>query len=722
MEGAGTSISQAAELAKREMDSADEESELPSAIQDLVQRLGGQGEPISRLPDLNRPQFLEFFPIRDFWTSLSTITGWRSQVRLRVLESIASCNTLETLGVSDIFFGFKRVDISRLTDSEWELVLRGFRYSTILREIHVNTPLIASSDAEVESFCSQLGRILNSSSVTVLTLRGCRLSARCWLNLASGLRGHSNSKLKSLELCVAWEYSSAVKHVADMINSAPLLETLTLGYCYNHMDDEALGILSQALIQSSSLKELSLEMVDWGTALLLKALAGHDRNRSIERLRLGRVGSDRLGDCLRELLISNPSLKEVELRFLRMYPGQWHQLGEVIRDNAVATTILVGFDFKDDNWYSIEAFARSASSDVKDSTVELEIQTTNEDEVMLSLTLLGRVLRREIKSLSILDACKQKIITLSILPMKGKTGETSVLKRLELCVRSKDLLKKGVWKDLLCSMQGNHLTHLDLSDSELDEEAFRDLMGLLRVNLALQEIDVSRTSWAWARDGKAAQIQEALRQNQKLFIYKAGLYPIQQGYLFEKLLDNRMCRCLEITKVWQVIAAMLSKDVGGHYVTKNTGWNWVFAAIVKEWQEGRAPNADGLCGNPESWTIELWAQVLGLCAGNPFHWACIFWGTNHRNVKDMFKGSMNFLSSFVINFYRGMGLHTEAKLRKFPLEMKIAGSDDEVVLGDNEVASEEYNIEPAPPSTKVDKSEEDIMKQPTKKRCKLQIS
>lgn len=102
--------------------------------------------------------------------------------------------------------------------------------------------------------------------------------------------------------------------------------------------------------------------------------------------------------------------------------------------------------------------------------------------------------------------------------------------------------------------------------------------------------------------------------------------------------------------------------------------------------------------------------------GKPFHWACIFWGTNHKNVKDMFKGSMNFLSSFVINFYRGMGLHTEAKLRKFPLEMKIAGSDDEVVLGDNEVASEEYNIEPAPPSTKVDKSKEDIMKQPTKKR------
>ncbi|OAE27341.1 hypothetical protein AXG93_441s1010 [Marchantia polymorpha subsp. ruderalis] len=42
-------------------------------------------------------------------------------------------------------------------------------------------------------------------------------------------------------------------------------------------------------------------------------------------------------------------------------------------------------------------------------------------------------------------------------------------------------------------------------------------MGVLRVNLALQEIDVSGTSWA--RDGKAAQIQEALQQNQKRAVY-----------------------------------------------------------------------------------------------------------------------------------------------------------------------------------------------------------
>ncbi|BFI13017.1 hypothetical protein MPTK1_4g13541 [Marchantia polymorpha subsp. ruderalis] len=496
---ASSIFSHAAELATREMDSAHEEPELPSAIQDLVQRLEGQGEPITELPD-----FVS-------WSEpLSTIIGWRSQVRLRVLEAIGSCNTLEILNVRRFCGG----NLSTLTAREWEVVLRGFRCSTVLKKITV-AGLFSSDDADKESLCLQLGRILNSSSVTELAVRA-RLSARCLSNLASGLRGHSDSKLKSLDLWRAWKDSSGVKYVADMINSAPLLETLRLGGYWEDMEDETVGILSQALIQSLALKEFTLDRArEWAGRLLLKALAGDDRNRSIERLRLKDM--DGLGDCLRELLISNPSLKEVELHPLLMEPEKAHQLGEAIRDNAIATTILVRF--RGEEWKSIEALARSASSEVNDPTLEITLHVVSEDEVMLSLNLLGRVLRGEITSLKSLsisrDEDDRKIITFSIPPMNGKSGETSVLKRLELSVRSEDLSKEQ-WEDLLRCMRGN-LTHLDLSDSELDEKAFRDLMGVLQVNLALQEIDVSRTSWA--TDGKAAQIEEALKQNQKRAVY-----------------------------------------------------------------------------------------------------------------------------------------------------------------------------------------------------------
>ncbi|BBN20751.1 hypothetical protein MPTK1_4g13206 [Marchantia polymorpha subsp. ruderalis] len=524
MEGAGASIfSHAAELATREMDSAHEEPELPSAIQDLVQRLEGQGDPITQLPDLTKPEFREFFPYSEssiFMDSSSwirsTIIGWRSQVRLRVLEAIGSCNTLEILDVGKICGAY----ISGLTPSEWEVVLRGFRSSTVLKKIIVGW-LFASDDADKESLCFQLGRILNSSSVTELAVRA-RLSARYLSNLASGLRGRSDSKLKSLDLWEAWEDSSGVKYVADMINSAPLLETLRLGGYWEDMEDETLGILSQALIQSLALKEFTLDDAGkWAWPLLLKALAGDDRNRSIERLRLKVM--DGLGDCLRELLISNPSLKEVELHPLVMEPEQAHQLGEAIRDNAISTTILLPATVSLDDFKSIEALALAASSEINDPTLEVTLVPMREDEVMLSLNLLDRVLRGEItslKSLSILDRLglsSNQDRGKGILSMNGRTGETCVLKRLGLRRLSEDVWE-GVWKDLLLCLRGNtSLTHLDLSETWLDDETFRDMMGLLQQNLSLQEINVSETSWAI--DGKAALIQEALKQNEKRAAY-----------------------------------------------------------------------------------------------------------------------------------------------------------------------------------------------------------
>ncbi|OAE28897.1 hypothetical protein AXG93_2255s1300 [Marchantia polymorpha subsp. ruderalis] len=104
-------------------------------------------------------------------------------------------------------------------------------------------------------------------------------------------------------------------------------------------------------------------------------------------------------------------------------------------------------------------------------------------------------------------------------------------------------------------------------------------------------------------------------------------------------------------------------------------------------------------------------------ARKPIHWAHILRSTTLQNIGETFKGSVNYLSPFFINFYRGMGVLTSAELKKFPLERKIAGDEGE--LGDNEVSSEEYNIASTPPSIKADKLENDIKERPTKKR-KLQ--
>ncbi|OAE20477.1 hypothetical protein AXG93_4698s1270 [Marchantia polymorpha subsp. ruderalis] len=152
------------ELATWEMDFSDEEPELPGEVdaelvtlemEDLIQRLEGKGEPLTKLPHLIRV-CEGFFPDS---TSLSTIISWPSQLRHRVLKAIGNCNTLEFLRVGEIC----GEDILRLTASEWEVVLRGFKSSTVLREISVSH-LRWSSDTEVKSFCLQLGGIVTLKS------------------------------------------------------------------------------------------------------------------------------------------------------------------------------------------------------------------------------------------------------------------------------------------------------------------------------------------------------------------------------------------------------------------------------------------------------------------------------------------------------------------------------------------------------------------------------
>ncbi|OAE32772.1 hypothetical protein AXG93_3556s1220 [Marchantia polymorpha subsp. ruderalis] len=516
-----------AELATLGMDSADHEPELPSAVQDLIRHLE------RRPPILSDRPLEEFFPERE---SLLTNRGWRSKVRLRVLEAIGSCKTFEHLHVEDFCGG----NISRLSASEWELVLRGYRSSTYLQGISL-WGLTWTSLAEMESLCLQLGRILGSSSVTFAQILDCGLSARCFLNLASGLRENSESKLKHLNVRNAWQDMTALKHVADLISSAANLDTFSFG-CQSDptidMDDSAVRTLSQALIRSSVLEELRLEEVEGRAAvLLLNALAGDDGNRSIECLKLRRLSG--IGDCIPELFTSNRSLRKVTLADIKMRPEECRVLGKAIRDNVTTTTInIVNYGNYGDplcriSLEGLEQLACAASSDFKDPVLHLETNLRDNDALMSALDLLGRVLCGEIKSIErfglITSAPGSNLERIdSILPMNEKTGETSVLKILQLSGMSENIFK-GIWKQLLWNLRSNtSVTTLDLHMERLDKEAalteeeFRDLMGLLQVNLTLRKIDFS-TPWiardAFARDGKSWLIQEALKQNQERAVY-----------------------------------------------------------------------------------------------------------------------------------------------------------------------------------------------------------
>ncbi|OAE18407.1 hypothetical protein AXG93_3426s1000 [Marchantia polymorpha subsp. ruderalis] len=294
--------------------------------------------------------------------------------------------------------------------------------STALRSLSVQS-LTWTSVAEVESLCSQLGTILSTSSVTEVWIEDCSLSSTCFLNLASGLRESAQSKLNFLQVWNAWADTSALKQVADMINSAARLETLCLGGEVDRMvdmDEEATRALSQALIQSSSLKTLKVRSpasvkggvsalkvrsqasVNCGvSALMLNAFAGDGGNRSIDRLQL--IGVSGLGNFLPELFTSNRSLKEVEFTAMDVRPEQWALLCQSIRVNSTATTINVVI-FKDGisgaALEEIEELACAASSDVKDPVLHLQIYAMDYDVLLSAFNHLGRILRASAKCLT----------------------------------------------------------------------------------------------------------------------------------------------------------------------------------------------------------------------------------------------------------------------------------------------------------------------------------
>ncbi|BFI29294.1 hypothetical protein MPTK2_3g01070 [Marchantia polymorpha subsp. ruderalis] len=495
------------------------DDQLPLRVQDFLQLLPfhfRRGSVLLNLLDL-RSEVSDFFP--NVRHRIAT-DGRRGQVRLRVLEAIGSCfSSYEGLDVGDICGR----NISRLTASEWEVVLRGFRSSSVLREMKISQ-LKWSSEADLESLGLQLGIILNTSSVTDLTIQYCTLTERFFLNLASGPLENSHSKLKSLQVGGVWgDGVNAMKFILEVLTGHHQLETLSLSSILGGQGgvEAAVRLLPQGLKQNSCLKELVLQKVEGGSAaLLLNALAGDDGNRSIERLQLAYMSG--IGKCLAEVFISNRSLRVVTLEDIDMPVEECRLLGEAIRDNDTATTVKVISTLT----LELEELSRAASSHRKEPVLHLELIFCHYNQVTSGLNLLGSLLGGEIKSVKyfrLLDIYSKDIMKV-ILSMNGSTGEFSVLSKLQLDSEREDVFS-GIWNQLLRVRENTSVTSLSLDLDEQNEEfkdrgfekEFRDIMALLRVNLTLREIDVSNTPWA--SDGRAALIEAALKQNRERAVY-----------------------------------------------------------------------------------------------------------------------------------------------------------------------------------------------------------
>ncbi|OAE18898.1 hypothetical protein AXG93_1976s1020 [Marchantia polymorpha subsp. ruderalis] len=81
--------------------------------------------------------------------------------------------------------------------------------------------------------------------------------------------------------------------------------------------------------------------------------------------------------------------------------------------------------------------------------------------------------------------------------------------------------------------------------------------------------------------------------------------------------------------------------------------NWICVAIVHTTDTHQKECSGGSDADPWAFANDLHDDAV---VGKP-----ILWGTTHQHIGETFEGSVNYLSPFFINFYRGMGLLTVAE-------------------------------------------------------------
>lgn len=108
-----------------------------------------------------------------------------------------------------------------------------------------------------------------------------------------------------------------------------------------------------------------------------------------------------------------------------------------------------------------------------------------------------------------------------------------------------------------------------------------------------------------------------------------------------------------------------------------------------------------------TWQVGFVKRTL---IGKHIHWARILWFTTRQHIAEALERSMNYLSQFFMNFYRGMGLLIEAELKRFLLQIEATNRYKK--LSGNEVDSEEDDTKLALPSAKVDRSRIKVEERP----------
>ncbi|KAL3691770.1 hypothetical protein R1sor_005421 [Riccia sorocarpa] len=512
------------------------DAELPSHLTELLHRLRGNhhtgGTVIS-----SRQWVVEYMSSSDhdrFW-SVKNFRG-------RILQALGACKTLRSIDTVDFW------SYLNLSASDWETFLTPLKGSTTLEEVTFHYP--EEHEEYDDAKLSMLGRLWADVLTSVESVRSVRfatdLSRKFVAELIQGLSDRTFSSLTQFIVEFIPDSPTAL-HIASIIRRSPQLRYLILGGVCSLREDAA-EAWSQALMGAESLEGVTIEAVQGGVGVskvLAKGFSASCRKNVLKCLYLnGHFAASERELVLSRLVTANITQIIVGPSIIKsLGPDGWLKAGAALQ-GAKALRFLeipVYLVF----YYDLDFMIRKWK-DVLDGIVNLWQTSGRSSLVRLSLNFqyfdshttacLLESLKYPVPMELVFSPQDARIFHLAD---KVKSSFASVhcpVKILTIC-DAQDMSWKGLFESLRNNTSVIQLKFIRCW--ELGDEAFKELMDLLQVNLTLQDIDLQQTTWM--NNGKAALVKEALERNSMQASY--FLVMREAKFSFERAKAGRIFLC-----------------------------------------------------------------------------------------------------------------------------------------------------------------------------------
>lgn len=485
---------------------------IPAAVSNLLVKLRSKDAPHSLgLRELQSPGFGALFGGADQkWMNLSAEVI--ATIRMMLVEAIGECQTLRALDLGNSH----KLPRFHLALGELENLLERLESSEVLVELILD----GNEILETEDGSKSLARFLrNNSSLETLHIVDSALNPL----IVDSLVAHGHPSLKNLRLYLNPIEDGVFNTVSSILRACPKLQAMP-GVEWRCDDAEDAARWAGVLSEHESFKEVEIAGPVEALAAFLRRVLDSScllcSKKSLSKLKM--MALDDLHRRMPERIVSltvaaNRNLEKVDLVGVSLGSGEWQQIFRTLKRNGVVRNLQLedmrdGFD--SEAWRELGSLVESSSklqvlkihdsrSNLSDAASRPCVQhlfsalQINRSVKKIKLLLFGHEIDHEGVS-----ALAKSLETNHVLEQLGLEG--CVISNMEVLFRS---LRHNTKLEKL----GLH------SCRGLNDEAYQELLGALRINQSIREIELSYTWWATPEKkvGKWAIVCEAMRVSER---------------------------------------------------------------------------------------------------------------------------------------------------------------------------------------------------------------